>query len=626
MDSESPSSKLKQQLRKFTAALARSSRNPRVLEEMADVLVRLERRHEGLSCYLNSGQCYLEQKKFRDAGRAFKKVLDLDPAHAKAMEGVTAAEREEIRTVVGGPRRKRNESDSWHQKVKDGEPVVMVPKGGKAGDASAVTVLDPPATGELYDPSVQDRETLCLDDDEQQRDPGWEDGEEIDRFPLTNTQEIFDSDVVAEEDDEDHEDHEDEGPTRPSHDPMDLADTIVDTGEEDIDFEDDDEDLAPTRPHEVIVPGLPHPVASGEDEDDSALPPTVQEVVVQAPEELDPLTLESDDDLDLAELFAGLAQQDVVELTHVTPQVKAPKRVATVRDEPSDIAPKTQPLPLSDDFRAAGRPRTFEPGKVIFAERDRSNSLYLLTQGRIEVHKEVRNYGGHVGSVRRLATLEAESCFGVFALLGDGTRHITVKAVDQCDVLEFTKRQIKSLMRQDAGVNKTLRSLYRDRLMETMIKVSPLLRPLSHAAATRLIGLCKPRKFSRGDVIFKEGEHTGGLFLVLIGTLEVTRKDPETGEDMLLRRIMDGDFFGGISLIRDRPSSATVTARSFSQLFELKPDDFYAFASEVPEVLSVVEAESNRRDRGFRSIMEGEAQYEIGTTVYLLDKKKDDEE
>ena len=82
MDSESPSSKLKQQLRKFTAALARSSRNPRVLEEMADVLVRLERRHEGLSCYLNSGQCYLEQKKFRDAGRAFKKVLDLDPAHA----------------------------------------------------------------------------------------------------------------------------------------------------------------------------------------------------------------------------------------------------------------------------------------------------------------------------------------------------------------------------------------------------------------------------------------------------------------------------------------------------------------------------------------------------------------
>ena len=199
MDSDNPSSKLKQQLRKFTAALARSPRNPRVLEEMADVLVQLERRHEGLSCYLNSGQCYLEQKKFREASRAFKKVLELEPTHAKAMEGVTAAERQEIRTVVGGPRRKRKpeDSDAWHQKVKDGEPVVMVPKGGSVGDASDVTILDPPATGELYDPAVQDQETLCLDDDEPRRDPGWEDEkEEVDPFPLTHTQEIVDSDVV----------------------------------------------------------------------------------------------------------------------------------------------------------------------------------------------------------------------------------------------------------------------------------------------------------------------------------------------------------------------------------------------------------------------------------------------
>lgn len=604
MDSESPSSKLKNRLRKYTAVLARSPRNPCVLEEMADVLVQLDRRHEGLSCYLNSGQCYLEQEKFRNAAVVFKKVLELEPTHAKAMEGVTAAEREEVRTVVGGPRkrsRKKENGDVWNQKVKGGKPVVVVPKGGHPGAGSDVTIMDPPTTGELYDPSIRDKETLCLEDEEgeageQRREPGWgtinrgwEDDEE-DQFPLTSTQEVYDDDVVEEESlpDEMAEQAREEA----IHDPMDLADTIVDTHEEDIDF-DDDEELHATVPHEVVVP---------------------------------PPTLESDDDLDLAELFSGLGQEEVLELTHVTPRPIEPKRVATVRDEPSDIAPLAQPLPLPAEFRASGKRLTFEPGQFVFSERERSNNVYLLTRGRVEIRKEVRNYGGNVASVRRLATLDEESCFGVFGMLGDGTRHVTVKVVKPSEVIMFTKRQIKNLMRIDGDVNRAVRKLYRDTLMETMTKVSPLLRPLSYAAATKLIGLCKPRKFSRGEVVFRQGERTGGLYLVLIGTLEVTRTAGDKQEEMLLRRLTDGDFFGGISLIRDRPSSATVTARSFSQLFQLQPNDFYAFASEVPEVLSVVEAESNRRDRGFQSIMEGEAQYEVGTTVYLLEKKKEEDE
>jgi len=623
MDSDSPSSQLKNSLRKYTAALARSPRNPRILEEMADVLVQLERRHEGLSCYLNSGQCYLEKKKFREAAAVFRKVLELEPSHAKAMEGITAAEREEIRTVVGGPRRKprpEEDGDAWHQKVKGGKPVVVVPKGGQPGEASAITVMDPPATGELYDPSIQDAETLCLEDEQgNKREPGWGtinkgwEDEEEEQFPLTNTQEIYDDDVVEEEDLDETGVREPEAP----HDPMDLADTIVDMPDEDIDFDEDDEELAATRPHEVVV---------------QRPPPECDEVVVQPPlpeddEEGEQPTLESDDDLDLDELFSGQGLGDeIVELTHVTPRPMAPKRVATVRDEPSDIAPLTQPLPLPAEFRAAGQRMTFEPGQIIFAERERSTNLYLLKRGRVEIHKEVRNYGGHEGSVRRLATLEEESCFGIFGLLGDGNGHVTVRAVEQSEVIMFTKRQLKTLMRNDAEVNKAARKLYRDTLMETLIKTSPLLRPLSHASATRLIDLCKPRKYSRGDVVFRQGDRTGGLYLVLIGTLEVTRADAESEEEMLLRRLMDGDFFGGISLIRDRPASATDTARTFSQLFHIRPNDFYEFASEVPEVLSVVESEANRRDMGFQSIMEGEAQYEVGTTVYLLDKKKEEEE
>ena len=216
--------------------------------------------------------------------------------------------------MVGGPRRKprpEEDGDAWHQKVKGGKPVVVVPKGGQPGEASAITVMDPPATGELYDPSIQDAETLCLEDEQgNKREPGWGtinkgwEDEEEEQFPLTNTQEIYDDDVVEEEDLDETGVREPEAP----HDPMDLADTIVDMPDEDIDFDEDDEELAATRPHEVVV---------------QRPPPECDEVVVQPPlpeddEEGEQPTLESDDDLDLDELFSGQGLGDeIVELTHV---------------------------------------------------------------------------------------------------------------------------------------------------------------------------------------------------------------------------------------------------------------------------------------------------------------------
>ena len=611
MDPESPSSELKHRLRKHTAELARSPRNPLILQQMAEVLIQLDRRHEGLSCYLNSGQCFLEKQQFRQAGSVFRKVLELEPSHEKAMEGVTAAEREEIRTVVGGPRGLRAR-ETWTQKVVDGDPVVVVRGGGSAGESTSATVLDPPVEGDLYDPRVRDQETLCRDDDQQQGkrpgwqtiDRGWDDEDEVDRqFALTNTMEINDDDVVEEAEvtgvrgGKAVDLFEDLQPVT-----GDLSDTIVDIISDDIDLQ-----------QELVVDTLDVVVD---------IPDSLRETQASVAEVED----DDHDDLDLDELFgSGSPVEEVLELRQMTPRPTTPKRVATVRDEPSDFSPRVQPLPLPKEFCATGEALTLEAGENVFEELEHSNDLYMLVHGRVEIHKKVREYGGHAGSVRRLATLEEDSCFGVFAMLGDGIRHLTVKAVEPSELLRFSKAQVKALMRSDSAVNKAIRKMYRDHLMETTIKVSPLLRPLAHETASKLIKLCKPRKYARGDVVFRQGDSPSGLYLVLLGTLEATCASDDDPDPKLLRRLMDGDFFGGISMILGKPASATVVARSFSQLFHILPNDFFRFAADVPEMLSVVEAEAKRRDQGFRSIMEGKARFEVGTTVYLLEDKKKEE-
>ena len=62
MDTDSSASRvLKRRLRKCTAALAREPQNPDIMRDMADILVQLDRRHEGLSCYHTAAQLYAQR-------------------------------------------------------------------------------------------------------------------------------------------------------------------------------------------------------------------------------------------------------------------------------------------------------------------------------------------------------------------------------------------------------------------------------------------------------------------------------------------------------------------------------------------------------------------------------------
>ena len=91
---------------------------------------------------------------------------------------------------------------------------------------------------------------------------------------------------------------------------------------------------------------------------------------------------------------------------------------------------------------------------------------------------------------------------------------------------------------------------------------------------------------------------------------------------MLLHRLSDGDFFGGISHILKQLSPGTVRTRTFVQLLYMSPPAFDELTEEYPIILDLMRPEAERRVHSYHSILAGEAQYEVGTFVYLLEKKK----
>ena len=88
------------------------------------------------------------------------------------------------------------------------------------------------------------------------------------------------------------------------------------------------------------------------------------------------------------------------------------------------------------------------------------------------------------------------------------------------------------------------------------------------------------RKVPAGAVVLQEGTKTGRLFVLIEGRLEVIR-----GDAVVAVLAEPGAVTGEMSLLLDRPHTATVRAASDSMIYEF--NDAASFLSEQPAVLAV---------------------------------------
>lgn len=99
------------------------------------------------------------------------------------------------------------------------------------------------------------------------------------------------------------------------------------------------------------------------------------------------------------------------------------------------------------------------------------------------------------------------------------------------------------------------------------------------------------RSFEPGETVFKEGDDSREMFVVLEGTVEVV-KVSSRGE-IKLARITRGEFLGEMSLLESLPRSATARAVDHVKLLAIQPGGFLlkirrdpTFAFEIMQSLS----------------------------------------
>ncbi|HEU4322863.1 MAG TPA: cyclic nucleotide-binding domain-containing protein [Roseiflexaceae bacterium] len=75
-----------------------------------------------------------------------------------------------------------------------------------------------------------------------------------------------------------------------------------------------------------------------------------------------------------------------------------------------------------------GTARQHNPGEVIAAEHERTDELYIIEAGSVEVWLDPSNIGDDIGPERQIATLQAGQTCGELALLDGGLRSAQLRA------------------------------------------------------------------------------------------------------------------------------------------------------------------------------------------------------
>ena len=161
--------------------------------------------------------------------------------------------------------------------------------------------------------------------------------------------------------------------------------------------------------------------------------------------------------------------------------------------------------------------------------------------------------------------------------------------------LELSRESVAVLTREVPSLAVALDKFARERLLKNLLATSPLFRPFNHQQQLDLIRRFDGHEVAAGTVIIREGDAGQGLFVVLAGEVEVSKRQADGGA-LALARLRAGDVFGEMSLLTNQPTTATVAAALPSTILFLAREYFQRLVQALPAIRQYFEELSQRRD------------------------------
>ncbi|HEX5655643.1 MAG TPA: cyclic nucleotide-binding domain-containing protein [Polyangiales bacterium] len=256
---------------------------------------------------------------------------------------------------------------------------------------------------------------------------------------------------------------------------------------------------------------------------------------------------------------------------------------------------RLSPLPLLSelsrgDFAAVLQTVTLvrrRAGETVLTQGEAGDSFFMVARGDLEV---VRESGG---TRTPLATLHEGALFGEMALWNRTPRTAFVRTQSPCDLLEFHVDALGQASRGASTIAKAIDKFTRERLVNNLMATAPLFRPLDRTQQLDLMRRFVGHEMAAGTDLIREGEPGRGLYVLLHGAVDVSKRDGD--QKVLLATLGAGDVFGEMSLLQGAPAAATVTASQRSTVLFLAREYVERLTASIPQMREYLETLGDER-------------------------------
>src|SRR6266478_7850959 len=218
----------------------------------------------------------------------------------------------------------------------------------------------------------------------------------------------------------------------------------------------------------------------------------------------------------------------------------------------------------------------YDFGDVIVKQDDPADSFYVLTGGRARALK-IKSDGEEIP----LGVLKPGDSFGEAALSEGGTRSATVRCSTAVEVLRIDRTDFLELVRRVPELKGYVETTGRNRALQSFLYQFSNFGRLPAPALRSVIDKLKPITFEKGNLIIREGDDAGPLYILQKGQARAF-----AGGDGQVRNLAfyrEGDFFGELSILNGAPRAASVEAFTDCQLFALEPQAVLELRYRFPE-------------------------------------------
>src|SRR5207247_9202095 len=154
----------------------------------------------------------------------------------------------------------------------------------------------------------------------------------------------------------------------------------------------------------------------------------------------------------------------------------------------------------------------YEFGDVIVKQGNPADSFYVLTTGRARAVK-IKPDGEEIP----LGVLKPGDSFGEAALAEGGTRSAPVRCSTAVDVLRIDRDDFLQLVSQEPDLKQSIETTSRNRALQSFLYQFSNFGRLPTPVLRSMIDKLKPVTFEKGNLIIREGDDAGPLYILQKG-------------------------------------------------------------------------------------------------------------